>query len=94
MKRLTSLIVLFSLLFTATGAWSAGPVNVNEADAQSLSRTLTGVGLTRAEAIVAHREQHGPFTSVHQLMQVPGIGPRTVEQNLDRIELGSHAQQD
>ncbi|MCG5512562.1 ComEA family DNA-binding protein [Ectothiorhodospira shaposhnikovii] len=94
MKRLTSLIVFFSLLFTAPGAFATGPVNVNEADAQSLSRALTGVGLTRAEAIVAHREQHGPFTSVHQLTRVPGIGPRTVEQNLDRIELGSHAPRD
>ncbi|SEP92923.1 competence protein ComEA [Ectothiorhodospira magna] len=94
MKTLMSLIVFFSLLFTAGSAWAMGTVNVNEADAQTISRALSGVGMARAEAIVAHREQNGPFTSVHQLTQVRGIGSRTVEQNLDRIVVGAQGQQE
>ncbi|MBK1673611.1 competence protein ComEA [Ectothiorhodospira shaposhnikovii] len=94
MKVLKSLILCFSLLFSATGAWAADSVNVNEADAQTLSRVLAGVGQAKAEAIVAYRDQHGPFNSVHELTRVSGIGPRTVEQNLDRIRLENPARQE
>lgn len=66
---------------------SAGPVNVNSADAETLSAELKGVGLSRAEAIVAWREMHGPFRTVEDLAQVKGIGARTVEINRDNILL-------
>ena len=36
---------------------------------------LPGVGPATAAAIVAHRDQHGPFQSVDQLGEVRGIGP-------------------
>jgi competence protein ComEA len=52
----------------------AGPVNVNTATADQLD-VLPGVGPTTAAAIVAHREQHGPFQTVEQLGEVRGIGP-------------------
>jgi competence protein ComEA len=52
----------------------SGPVNVNSATADQLD-VLPGVGPTTAEAIVAHREQHGPFQTVEQLADVRGIGP-------------------
>jgi competence protein ComEA len=51
----------------------AGPVNVNSATPQQLD-VLPGVGPATAAAIVAHREQHGPFQSVEQLGEVRGIG--------------------
>lgn len=56
----------------------AGPVNVNTATADQLD-VLPGVGPTTAAAIVAHREQHGPFQSVEQLGDVHGIGPAKLE---------------
>ena len=52
----------------------AGPVNVNSATPQQLD-VLPGVGPATAAAIVAHREQHGPFQSIDQLGEVRGIGP-------------------
>lgn len=66
---------------------SAGPVNVNAADAATLSAELKGVGLSRAQAIVDWRTAHGPFQSVEDLAQVKGIGARTVEINRDNILL-------
>lgn len=57
----------------------AGPVNVNTADAKTLARELSGIGLSKAEAIVAHREKHGPFKSADDLAKVKGIGAKTVE---------------
>lgn len=54
------------------------PINVNVADAQRLE-DLPGVGPATAAAIIAHREQHGPFASVDQLAQVRGIGPAKLD---------------
>jgi competence protein ComEA len=59
------------------GAGAAGQpgglVNLNTATTEELD-TLPGVGPTTAEAIIAHREANGPFTSVDQLLDVRGIG--------------------
>ncbi len=63
------------------------PININEADAVTLSRALTGVGPKKAAAIIAYREAHGEFQSVHELLQVKGIGPGTLAKNRSRIIL-------
>lgn len=62
-------------------------VNINQADAEQLARVLVGVGSQRAEAIVAYRTEHGPFSSLEQLLEVTGIGPTTIERNRDQIQL-------
>ena len=59
----------------------AGPVNVNTADAKTLARELTGVGIARAEAIVAYRQKNGPFKSADDLVKVKGLGKKLVDQN-------------
>jgi competence protein ComEA len=59
---------------SAAGA-SAGPVNLNTATAEQLD-TLDGVGPATAAKILAFRQQHGGFSSVSQLDQIPGIGPK------------------
>ena len=56
------------------GADGTGPmVNVNTADGPQLE-TLPGIGPATAAAIIDHREQHGPFASVEDLLDVRGIG--------------------
>ncbi len=67
----------------------AGPVNVNTADAETISTELQGVGLSKALAIVDYRKAHGPFKSVDDLTLVKGIGARTVEINRANILLRS-----
>lgn len=57
---------------------AAGPVNINTATADELD-TLPGVGPATAAAILAHREQHGPFATVDALGDVRGIGPAKLE---------------
>jgi competence protein ComEA len=75
-------IVLLLPLF----AW-AGPVNINTADAETLSAELDGIGLTKAQAIVQYRTTNGPFQSAAELVEVKGIGARTVEINRDNIQI-------
>lgn len=78
--------VLVSLAL-ALPAFAATPVNVNKADAATLAKSLDGIGHSKAEAIVAWREEHGPFKSVDDLSQVKGIGPATLERNRSAILL-------
>jgi competence protein ComEA len=78
------LAALFLTLVALPVAWAAGPVNVNTASAEELSQ-LGNIGPAKAAAIVAYREENGPFRSVQDLTKVTGIGERTVEMNLDRI---------
>lgn len=59
----------------------AGPVNVNTADAPTLARELTGVGKSKAEAIVAHRDKNGPYKGPEDLARVKGIGKKLVDRN-------------
>ena len=65
----------------------AGPVNVNTADAETISAELKGVGLSKAKAIVEYRKKHGPFHSADDLTLVKGIGERTVELNRSDIQV-------
>ncbi|MEL7187104.1 MAG: ComEA family DNA-binding protein [Pseudomonadota bacterium] len=69
-----------AVLFTPVLALAA-PVNINTADAETISAELTGIGLAKAKAIVEYRKKHGPFRSVEDLSLVKGIGERTVERN-------------
>ena len=62
-------------------------VNINTADAATLASVLDGVGLKKAEAIVAHREEHGRFDSPEDLARVKGIGEATVRRNADKIRI-------
>lgn len=59
----------------------AGPVNVNTADAETISRELKGVGQAKAQAIVDYREAHGAFMAPEELLQVKGIGTRVLTDN-------------
>jgi competence protein ComEA len=68
----------------ASAAGTGGPVDVNRASADQLDE-LPGVGPTTAEAIIAHREQNGPFGSVDELIDVRGIGEAKLEQLRDLV---------
>ncbi len=91
-------IVFFSLivsLFAAgasISAIAAEAVNINTADAASLAKNLNGVGLKKAEAIVAYRKKNGSFKTAKDLSKVKGIGNKTVAKNKDYILVGKSRQ--
>jgi competence ComEA-like helix-hairpin-helix protein len=53
-------------------------LNINAASVGELAQ-LPGLGPALAQRIVAHRKQHGPFTTSDDLLSVPGIGPATLD---------------
>ncbi|WP_255491558.1 ComEA family DNA-binding protein [Actinotalea sp. JY-7876] len=59
---------------TGGGSSQPGPLDLNRADLAALDE-LPGIGPVLAERIVAWRDEHGPFTTVEELAEVPGIGP-------------------
>lgn len=63
---------------TGPASSQEGTVNINTADAAELE-TLPGIGPATAAQIIAHREQHGPFTALMDIEAVSGIGPATRE---------------
>ena len=87
MKFITRSILLVQLVF-AGAAFGAVQVDINTADAVTLARELSDVGLVKAEAIVAYRNAHGPFATLDDLAKVKGIGPRVIEENRERIVFG------
>ena len=66
----------------------AGPIDINTADAAAL-QTLPGIGKTKAEAIIAHREANGLFATVDDLQNVKGIGEKTLEKLKEQITVGA-----
>ena len=76
-----------ALLLVAPLTTIAGQVDVNTANAETISAELKGVGLSKAKAIVEYRKKHGPFRSADDLSLVKGIGERTVELNRSDIKV-------
>lgn len=82
------LACFYAILLALSAATYAAPVDINSADAALLAQSIKGVGDKRAEAIVAYRNEHGPFKSVDDLAKVPGIGVKVVEQNRANLTVG------
>ena len=59
-------------------------VNINTADGAELEK-LPGIGPGKAQAIIAYRQEHGPFQSIEELMLVPGIKEGTFAKLKDYV---------
>jgi len=70
------------------GDATAALVDLNLAGLDELE-TLPGIGPATAAAIIAHREEHGPFTSVASLDDVSGIGPARLDALGDLVTVTS-----
>ena len=73
--------VIATLLFFFSTGLFASPVNINAASASEIAAALKGVGLSKAEAIVAFRTQNGKFKNASDIVQVKGIGNSIYEKN-------------
>lgn len=65
-------------------------VDINKADAAAIAAALDGIGLVKAEEIVAYRTMFGEFRTVDELLEVPGIGEVTLEKNRSKILISAN----
>ncbi len=82
-----SLVSILTTGLLSVWAWAAQPVNVNSANADEIATALKGVGMSKAEAIVSYRDKNGQFKHIDELVNVKGIGIRTVDINREYILL-------
>lgn len=88
-KLVCSYLALFlSMLGAVQSAYAQTDslININTASVEELQQ-MKGVGETRAQAIVAYRDQNGPFEQVEDLLEVNGIGESTLARNLDVLKV-------
>lgn len=72
---------------TASSAQQDSRININTADETQLT-TLTGIGAARAQAIIAYRQENGPFAAIEDIMNVQGIKEGTFAKIKDKIVVG------
>ena len=90
MKKLFSgigLVCILCAILAIASATSvmAEPVNINKADAKTISKNLDGIGAKKAKAIVAYRTENGDFPKASDIIKVKGIGKKTFKKNKDDI---------
>ena len=89
MKRL----LIAVLAVTAPVLVFAGPVNINSADAETIAAELDGVGVSKAQAIVAYRDKNGAFAAPEDVLNVKGIGLRILNANRSDILVGESGEE-
>lgn len=77
-KIISLLFLLFSFAF--------GTVNINAANSAQL-QSLNGIGPAKAQEIMKYRKAHGGFKSVDELVNVKGIGPKTLVQLKSQLSI-------
>jgi competence protein ComEA len=91
LRKLASRIAFALAVAIPALSFAGTPVNINQADAATIAKSLDGIGQSKADAIVAWRNANGPFKSADDLTQVKGIGKATLERNRASILLADAA---
>ncbi len=80
-------VILSILVFpVAYAEANINKIDINTADALILEN-LRGIGPKKAAAIIEFRDKNGMFESVEDLKKINGIGQKTVDKNLDIMEV-------
>jgi len=91
-KKIFLSVVLACALLNSPIAWGESPsssksgnkININTADVNTLAK-LPGIGEKGAAAVIEYRTKNGPFKTVDDLKNVPGISDLTVERLGERL---------
>ena len=67
-----------------TSSKEDGKIRINTAAKEQLEK-ITGIGSRKAESILKYREEHGPFQKIEDLLEIDGIGTKSLEKIKDQI---------
>ncbi|HHK5563932.1 TPA: helix-hairpin-helix domain-containing protein [Bacillus thuringiensis] len=67
-----------------TSSKEDGKIRINTAAKEQLEK-ITGIGSRKAESILKYREEHGPFQKIEDLLEIDGIGAKSLEKIKDQI---------
>ena len=87
MSFLKKMLFVLALMLAPLAMAADQPVNINTADVKTLD-TVKGIGPKKAQAIVDYRTKHGPFKSVDDLANVPGIKGKTLDKMRANLTVG------
>lgn len=87
---LLKLCLLLGFLPVAVVSAAEPALNINTASPNQLAQTLPGIGPAKAKAIVAYREENGLFQSIEALIDVKGIGPKTLDKIRHFLFIGAN----
>lgn len=68
------------------GGIGSGKIRINYATQEEIE-TLSGIGPSKAQAIIQYRDEHGFFKVVEDLLEVSGIGQKTLENIRDELQI-------
>ncbi|MGX4669655.1 helix-hairpin-helix domain-containing protein [Cerasibacillus sp. JNUCC 74] len=75
-----------SAISTTSGAATTEKININQATTEEIEE-LNGIGPSKAAAIIQYREENGMFKQMEDLLNVSGIGEKTLEAIQDDIQI-------
>ena len=81
---LTLAVLLLAALVPSLQAQEKGKININKASIEEIAQ-LDRIGVKYAARVVKYREENGLFKAPEDIINVKGIGPKTLEANRDRI---------
>ena len=83
-RRTSGTIIRNAAGISTCSAKSGGKINLNTATEAEL-QTISGIGAKKAQEIIRFRDEQGPFKTVEELKNVPGIGEnsRTFKRHVD-----------
>jgi competence protein ComEA len=87
-RLLVAALAALAIAITAPAWGETPPVNINTASVAELT-AINGIGPSKAQAIVEHREANGPFARVDDLETVRGIGGKLMERLRPQVTVGS-----
>lgn len=88
MATIRRLLYVLALTYSCS-VFAAETLDVNAASAEQFAQVMSGIGPSRAEAIVRYRSQYGPFTDVDDMLRVPGVGSATIDKNRALLSVGA-----
>ena len=85
LQVLAFILIIFHITAFASNYQEDNKINLNTAKLEELVHIVKGIGIKRAESIILYRKQHGKFSNIEDIANVPKIGKKFVNKNIKQL---------